>query len=238
MESWLSPAAATQLALLREGYGGLLSAGAAPMEEDADGVRWHTFAGGAVNRLLGAGLESVTGRKWVAGNLSIQWQGRGDRLTDATAAARSLPSLDWERVAAGAAHAMARGMVSKFQPCLPEDAEDRLLAERLLDMPGAFRFLATTSINGTRPAIRPAGLRLADPEAHGPGIEIDLPPRLAVGPQREVQNPVRWVDSPASLRDAAEELRTSSILGLDVETALDFGTLGLVQVSDAEQDRS
>jgi hypothetical protein len=28
-------------------------------------------------------------------------------------------------------------MLSKFQPCLPEDAEDHLLAERLLDHPTA-----------------------------------------------------------------------------------------------------
>lgn len=225
---WLSGEAAAQLAQLRGGYEGLLSEGSAPVEEDGDGVRWHTLAGGAVNRLLAAGLESVTGRRWTAGNLSIQCKDIG--LADATAAARSLPSLDWESVASTAAHAMARGMVSKFQPCLPEDAEDRLLAERLLDIAGALRFLATTSINGTRPAIRPAGLRLVDGEAHGPGLQLELPVRPGA-PQRELRNPVQWVDTPAALRDAATELRAAQIVGLDVETALDFGTLCLIQIA-------
>lgn len=225
---WLSADAAGQLAQLREGYDGLLAEGTAPMEEDADGVRWHTFGGGAVNRLLGAGLESVTGRRWTAGNLSIHCKEVG--LSDATAAARALPGLDWERVASTAAHAMARGMVSKFQPCLPEDAEDRLLAERLLDIAGALRFLATTSVNGTRPATRPAGLRLVDAEAHGPGLQLELPVRPGA-PQRGIQNPVQWVDTPAALREVASELRATSIVGLDVETALDFGTLCLIQIA-------
>jgi ATP-dependent Lhr-like helicase len=226
---WLSAAATSQLVELRNGYEGLLAEGSAPMEEDEDGIRWHTFAGGAVNRLLGAGLESVTGKRWVAGNLSLQCKDAA--LTEATAAARELPSLDWESVASGAAHAMARGMVSKFQPCLPEDAEDRLLAERLLDMPGALHFLATTSVNGTRPAIRPAGLRRVDHGTPEPLLELELRPVPAAGPQREPRNPIQWVDTPAALREAGDELRTVAVVGLDVETALDFGTLCLVQLA-------
>lgn len=230
---WLSAAAAAQLTQLRESYGGLLAENSAPLEEDEDGVRWHTFAGGAVNRLLAAGLESVTGRRWIAGNLSITC--REVSFTEATGAARALPGLEWEGVASTAAHAMARGMVSKFQPCLPQDAEDRLLAERLLDFAGTLRFLATTSVNGTRPATRPAGLRLADPEARGPGIELELPPRVGAGPLRDAQNPVQWVDSPAALRAAVDVLGAAKMVGLDVETALDFGTLCLIQLATSTQ---
>lgn len=226
---WLSPAAAAQLALLRESYDGLVGENSAPMEEDEDGVRWHTFAGGAVNRLLAAGLESVTGRRWIAGNLSINC--KEIALTEATAAARALPALEWEGIASAAAHVMARGMVSKFQPCLPQEAEDRLLAERLMDFGGTLRFLATTTVNGTRPATRPAGLRLVDREARGDGIELELPPRAATGALREPQNPVRWVDTPAELRAAAAVLAAATIVGLDVETALDFGTLCLIQLA-------
>ena len=108
------------------------------------GARWHTFQGGAVNRLLAVGLEAVTGTRWIAGNLTIHC--KDIAVPEATAAARSLPGLDWERLASEGAHSMARGMLSKFQPCLPEAAEDRLLAERLLDVAGAQRFLATTSV--------------------------------------------------------------------------------------------
>jgi ATP-dependent Lhr-like helicase len=109
------------------------------LEEQPDGVGWHTFAGGAVNRLLSAGLEQKSARKWVAGNLSLRCKELS--LVAAREAVAALTGLDWEQVAATAARGMARGTVSKFQPCLPEAAEDRLLAERLLDAEGTRRFL-------------------------------------------------------------------------------------------------
>jgi ATP-dependent Lhr-like helicase len=226
--SWLSEAAARTLEELRQGYDGLLAEGTAPMEDDGETIRWHTFAGGAVNRLLAAGLELLTGKRWIAGNLSIHCKGAD--LTEATEAARSLPGLEWEKVASVAAHAMARGMVSKFQPCLPEDAEDRLLAEKLLDIGGTLRFLAMTSINGTRPATRPAGFRLVDGEAL-PEIHVEPLPTITEGGRHEPKASIRWIDSPIALRTAADELRSAEVVGLDVETALDFGTLCLVQVA-------
>jgi ribonuclease D len=79
------------------------------------------------------------------------------------------------------------------------------------------------------------GLRLADPETNGPGVELELPSRPTVGPPRSAQNPVQWIDSPAALRAAAEELRAAPVVGLDVETALDFGTLCLVQIATASR---
>ena len=102
----------------------------------------------------------------MAGNLSLRCKDLP--VTAAGDAIRALADLDWERVAADAARDMARGMLSKFQPCLPEDAEDRLLAERLLDRPGTLRFLASVKVNGVRVAARPSGTRLADVEATGP----------------------------------------------------------------------
>ena len=144
-----------ELASMRESYDGLLEEGTAPLEDHPDGVQWHTFAGGAVNRLLAAGLEQKSGKKWVAGNLSLRCKDLP--VTAAGDAIRALADLDWERVAADAARDMARGMLSKFQPCLPEEAEDRLLAERLLDLPGTLRFLASVKVNGVRVAARPSG---------------------------------------------------------------------------------
>lgn len=136
---WLTRTAALELAGLRQSYAGVLEHGAAPVEEQADGVVWHTFAGGAVNRLLAAGLEQTSGKRWVAGNLSLRC--KDVPVTAAGEAVRKLAGLDWEDVAASAARGMARGMVSKFQPCLPQDAENRLLAERLLDLAGTRRFI-------------------------------------------------------------------------------------------------
>jgi len=151
--AWLSRTASTALASVRESYDGLLEEGTVPLEVLADGVQWHTFAGGAVNRLLAAGLEQTTCKKWVGGNLSLRCKDIESR--DAEAAIRALMDLDWENVATSAAKNMARGMLSKFQPCLPFDAENRLLAERLVDQHGTVRFLATVKVHTIRNAARP-----------------------------------------------------------------------------------
>ncbi|WP_437907571.1 DEAD/DEAH box helicase [Sorangium sp. So ce327] len=226
--AWLSRAAATELASMRESYDGLLEEGTAPLEDHPDGVQWHTFAGGAVNRLLAAGLEQKTGKKWIAGNLSLRC--KDIPFTAAGDAIRSLADLNWERVAAGAARDMARGMLSKFQPCLPEEAEDRLRSERLLDQPGTLRFLAAVKVNGSRLAARPSGMRLADIEATGP-LPLELAVRIAPGAAAALKNDVQWVDTPAALRSVSQDLRAADIVGLDVETALDFSTLCLVQIA-------
>lgn len=227
---WLSPGAALELQALRDGYDGVLEEGSAPLEDTPDGIQWHTFAGGAVNRLLAAGLEKESGHKWVSGNLSVRCKDVG--LVAASRAVGKLPELPWERVAADAAHGMVRGAISKFQPCLPEAAEDRLLAERLLDLPGTLRFLSTVKVNGRRPTQRPQGFRLVAGEDRAIAT-LDLP----LAPRGEVlapSNPVHWVDTAAALEAVVSDLLAQEVVGLDVETTLDFGTLCLVQVATAE----
>jgi ATP-dependent Lhr-like helicase len=137
--AWLEEEAAGELAEMRASYGDLLEGDEAPLEEQPEGVTWHTFAGGAVNRLLAAGLEKLTQARWVAGNLSIR--NRSLSLTAARAGVRGLPRVDWHALAEETARELARGTLSKFQPCLPEAAETQLLSERLLDVGGTLRFL-------------------------------------------------------------------------------------------------
>ena len=136
---WLSPAAQAELTSLRDGYEGLLEQSRAPLEILPDQVRWHTFAGGAINRMLAAGLNSLTAGGWVAGNISVKHPTLG--AVAAHQAMAELTSLDWTILAAETAHGMIRGRLSKFQPCLPSDAEDRLLVDKLLDVSGTVRFL-------------------------------------------------------------------------------------------------
>ena len=199
---WLTRTAALELQSLRDGYGGLLEAGSAPLEETPDGVQWHTFAGGAVNRLLAAGLNAQSARKWVSGNLSLRCKDIG--LAAAGEAVHTLAGLDWERTAAGAARGMVRGMISKFQPCLPEEAEDRLLAERLLDLPGTLRFLAGVKVNGRRAVDRPRGLRPVEGENRMPAaLELPLP---AAGGVLTPRNPIHWIDTPDELASYASSL--------------------------------
>ena len=228
---WLTRGAELELTALREGYDGVLEAGTAPLEDAGDGVQWHTFAGGAVNRLLAAGLAVQTGKKWIAGNLSVRCKDAA--LTEVRDAVRALPELDWDHVAADAAHNMAKGLVSKFQPCLPEAAEDRLLAERLLDLPATLRFLGSVKVSGRKLSGEPRGTRLEDTEilrlAH---FEL----RARVGQDVATpRNPAHWVATPAGLRSLVPELAQELALGLDVETTLDFGTLCLVQIASKER---
>jgi ATP-dependent Lhr-like helicase len=143
---------------------------------------------------------------------------------------RELATLDWERVAAHAARSMARGMVSKFQPCLPEEAEDRLLAERLLDLAGTLHFLGTATVSGVRAALRPPGTRLRDAETNGP-LALDLPVVTSPAGAASPKNDVQWIDTPAALRSVLAELMAEEVVGLDIETALDFGTLCLIQIA-------
>jgi hypothetical protein len=227
--TWLTRGAALELQSLRESYASLLDGETAPLEELPDGVTWHTFAGGTVNRLLSAGLEEASGKRWIAGNLSVRC--KDVPLTTARDAVAGLMALDWERVAAAAAHRMARGMVSKFQPCLPEPAEDRLLAEKLLDLAGTLRFLGGAKVHGTHVTLRPAGTRLLDGETRG-SMMIEL--RLRAQAEETAgapRNPIEWVDTPAALRALADQLADVDVVGLDVETTLDFGTLCLVQIA-------
>jgi hypothetical protein len=188
---------------------------------------WHTFAGGAVNRLLAAGLEQTSGKRWVAGNLSLRC--KDVPVTAAGDAVRKLAGLDWESVASSAARGMARGMVSKFQPCLPEDAENRLLAERLLDLVGTLRFIGSVSVGGVRIAGCPSGTRLREGEATAPVALFQVIARP--GGTARPTNEVEWVDTPAALRAVSEVVAREDVIGLDVETALDFGTLCLIQVA-------
>lgn len=60
-------------------------------------------------------------------------------------------------------------------------------------------------------------------------LEFAVP--AAPGEAATPRNEVQWIDTPAGLRAVSEELRTVDVVGLDVETALDFGTLCLVQIA-------
>lgn len=185
-----------------------------------------------MNRLLAAGLEAKSGHRWLAGNLSIRCTEVA--LAAANQAVQALRELDWECIATAAARGMARGLLTKFQPCLPEEAEDRLLAERLLDLPGALRFLHGVTLGGVRVAVQPSGARIDDVETSTivPSTSVARPDATkAAAPQNEID----WVDTAHSLRNLSERLRECDVIGLDVETALDLGTLCLVQIATRQR---
>jgi ATP-dependent Lhr-like helicase len=145
---WATKAAAIELTSLRESYGEFLEPGATPLESYEDGVRWHTFAGGRVNHLLAAGLELHSGRRWIAGNLSLRCV--DGTLGQASQAISALPGTDWDALAVAVARRLARGTLTKFQPCLPKAAEERLLVARLMDVQGAVRLAGQTTATRSR----------------------------------------------------------------------------------------
>jgi ribonuclease D len=58
-------------------------------------------------------------------------------------------------------------------------------------------------------------------------IDLALPsaPNLV-----DPKNAIHWIDTPAALRSVCAELVSADVIGLDVETATDFGTLCLIQI--------
>lgn len=136
----LGKAAQGELEALRQTYVGLVGEGEAPLEATDEGVQWHTFAGGAINRLLAAALEQETGRRWTPGNLSLKIKDAG--LSWAGLAIESLARVDWSGLASGEASGEVRGSLSKFQRCLSPRLEAKLLVERLYDVEGTHAFVA------------------------------------------------------------------------------------------------
>lgn len=72
------------------------------------------------------------------------------------------------------------------------------------------------------------------PTAHAvdePPLPLELVPKRAPGAAAAPKNDVQWVAPPAALRTVSEALCAADVVGLDVETALDSGTLCLVQIA-------
>jgi ATP-dependent Lhr-like helicase len=138
---WLSQNAAAELASLRSSYDGLVSPSDAPLEGTPDGVVWHTFAGAAVNRLLAAGIERLGAGKAVVGNLSVRF--RDGSLAAASQVIADLKPLDWAALALEAAQVTQFSTVSKFQRCMPDRLEKKLIAERTFDPARASHLITT-----------------------------------------------------------------------------------------------
>ena len=227
--AWLTPIAARTLDELRRGYEGLLEEGAASLEDRGDTLQWHTFAGGGINRLLAAGLASLTGDKWVVGNLTLTSKASG--VVKANEAISKLRELDWESLATARAHDLVRGQISKFQPCLPSEAEDRLLAERLLDVPGTLRFLSTVIFRGQRLGGPSTGRRVDIAAEIG---SLRVVPERGIAAAYQRRTPIVFIDDDDALAERCRELFHQPIVALDVETTLDTHALCLVQLGTPE----
>ncbi len=104
---------------------------------DKEGWAWWTFGGGRANHLLAKVLQEELGERVTADNLRVRFRGDAANspaaIHDAVAAlaqAGRPNGVDALRVVGD----VARGRVSKFQPCLPPELEARMLASKLVDV--------------------------------------------------------------------------------------------------------
>lgn len=233
---WLHPSAAEALAGLRAELGGTLRRGG--LEQDGDELRWWTFAGGRINltlrhALLATGPEG----KIIPDNHGLKIRGWTRERLDT--ARERLGERDlwedealWREVAEG----LPSYRLSKFQPLMPPWVEREVLAEALLDIAGAWRWLSAgevAAIGPVRPVV-PAELERAPAPVLGavrPEAPVAAPTALAVPGRPEVE--VRWVADAAGLEAACAELGQSDQIGLDVETTLVDQALCLVQLASA-----
>lgn len=109
------------------------------VHEQADGsIEWWTFAGGRANHLLAAALDELVGEKVTADSLRVRVEGEAAKAPAALRAAlKELQGrLDTE-AAARLAATRPRGVLSKFQACLPKAIEEKFIAARLFSVKDA-----------------------------------------------------------------------------------------------------
>ena len=201
------------------------------IEFDGDEIRWWTFAGGRINSTLRYALQAINS-DWrvIPDNFVVKIRGnyKQDEFHEAV---RRLADLDFwedEEMWRGVAASLPNYRLSKFQPLVPPWIEREMLADYLLDVAGAWQWVAGADQAGPLERV-PLGLRAPTaPELAGPPAEAEPPP--SVTPTR----PVEWIATDAALAAACARLRAEKIIGLDVETTLASRTLCLVQLAASD----
>jgi len=122
---------------VREQYAGRVDGGGSLVLEPEGRFRWWTFAGGRGNRVLANLLEDALGAKVSANNVAVTFDGESVRselaICQAIAELAAQAPIGWEHVA-GLENGLARTRVSKFQPCLPPEMEQGLIARETMDV--------------------------------------------------------------------------------------------------------
>lgn len=215
----------------RAAFGGVVAPKADGLEVDGDEIRWWTFAGGRINSTLRYGLEAVGGDwKVVPDNFLVKIRGEGLDEREARAAIERLSEVEtwqdpklWEEVA----EALPNYRLSKFQTLMPPWVEREMLADYLLDVEGAWRWLSKAEAGQGR---RVPGALLRAVQSVPEPVIVD---EESLDPPIEPSLPVRWVDTAEGLAAVCAELATEPMIGLDVETTLRTQALCTVQLAGA-----
>ncbi len=219
----------------REGFDGMLEPVRGGIEVEPGEIRWWTFAGGRINSTLRYALEAV-GSDWKVIPDNYLVKVRSDdlderRFQEAVAALSEVEFWENDALWDEVGQSLPNYRLSKFQPLMPPWVEREMLGEYLLDVAGAWAWLAGGEAGEL---VRvPASLRERRAD------ESEVPERVEhvdlSEPKVRGSLPVHWVRDEEGLREACAMLSESEVLGLDVETTLASRALCLVQV--ATKDR-
>jgi ATP-dependent helicase Lhr and Lhr-like helicase len=217
--AYLDPRAASALAERRELMAPVFAAGG--VERDEAELRWWTYAGGRINATLRYALEAAEpGWRVIPDNFGLKIRGEGVTHAAFEQARARLERAElwedaelWRRVGAS----LPDYRLSKFQPLMPPWVAQEVVAEFLLDIEGAWRWLGA-AVDARQADLAATALR--DTPALRP---------IARSPDRALV----WVDSAEGLVEAARALEAEQTVGLDVETTLKHRTLCLVQIAGA-----
>jgi ATP-dependent Lhr-like helicase len=227
--SYLHEQAAEVLRAQRELFSDVLDSAAGDLEIDEGEIRWWTFAGGRINSTLRYALEAV-GPDWkvIPDNLLIKVRGADldERvLREAIDQLRDLEFWENDKLWAEVAKSLPNYRLSKFQAFMPPWVEREVVASYLLDVGGAWRWLA--GVESALPRV-PAGVTAPRPED-----DLALPAPETVDlrePEVRGKLPIQWVSTVEALSEVCAALATLETLGLDVETTRSRA-LCLIQVA-------
>lgn len=230
---FLHRSARTVLAGERDRFRGVLQPRRGGVEIGEDELRWWTFAGGRINATLRYALEAIgPGWKVVPDNYVIKIRGDLDHVRFREAR-RQLEDPEfweddglWQRIAAS----LPNYRLSKFQPLMPPWIEREMVADFLLDVAGAWRWVSGQDEVGALARV-PASIRDQQPHEALPAVAVE---DLDAPPPREPSLPVEWIDADEDLAVVCARLAQEDAIALDVETTFSR-TLCLVQLGTRER---
>jgi len=227
---YLHEGAAELLRQQRDLFSDVLDPAAGDLEVDDGEIRWWTFAGGRINSTLRYALQAVGGDwKVVPDNLLIKVRGEDldeRSLREAIDQLRDLEFWENEKLWAEVAVSLPNYRLSKFQSFMPPWVEREMLADYLLDVEGAWRWVSrdpeAAPLRGVREALAIAVRTVR---------EGDVPAPIPDVPTVVPTLPVRWVRNAQDLATLCAELAAAEVVALDVETTIRTRALCLVQLA-------
>lgn len=205
--------------------------------EDGE-LQWWTFAGGRINGTLRYALEAVTGDwKIIPDNFLIKVRGDSLNIPRFLEALERISDYDfWEnpQLWREISESLPNYRLSKFQPLMPPWVEREVVASYLLDVAGAWRWLAHGDPAADHLRRVPEGVRsfTQEDEAELERLELLAQQRAELPKlERDAGAPLTWVRTEQELASAVVELNQHPTLGLDVETTLGTNALCLIQLA-------